>query len=67
MSYNFMDHIKTELTGEEINVNGITPAMIFQSLNTNVLTVGQFKTDLLARENNLQSTQVNQLLQSYGY
>ena len=62
-----MIHIKTELTGEEINVNGYTPAMIFQSLNTNVLTVGQFRTDLLSRQNNLQSTQVNQLVQSYGY
>jgi hypothetical protein len=62
-----IDCIKTESTGQEINVNLYTPAMIFQSLNSNVLTVGQFRTDLLSRQNNLQSTQVNQLVQSYGY
>jgi hypothetical protein len=54
-------------TGVVDNVNGYTPAMIFQSLNSGVLSVGQFKTDLLSRQNNLQSTQVNQLVQSYGY
>lgn len=41
--------------------------MIFQSLNSSVLSIGQFKTDLLARNNNQQSTQANQLVQSYGY
>jgi len=65
--YDLTDTGEPSSTGVVDNVNSYTPAMIFQSLNTNVLTVGQFRTDLLSRQNNLQSTQVNQLVQSYGY
>jgi|GEM_PF-2716334 hypothetical protein len=62
-----IDCIKTESTGEEINVNLYTSAMIFQILNSSVLSVGHFKADLLGRNSNLQSTEVNQLVQDYGY
>jgi len=65
--YDLTDTGEPSSTGVVDNANLYTPAMIFQSLNSGVLTVGQFKTDLLARQNNLQSTQVNQLVQSYGY
>ncbi len=54
-------------TGVVDNVNLYTPSMIFQSLNSSVLSVGQFKTDLLGRNSNLQSLQVNILVQTYGY
>lgn len=54
--YDLTDTGEPSSTGVVDNVNGYTPAMIFQSLNTNVLTVGQFRTDLLIRQNNLQST-----------
>lgn len=65
--YDLTDTGEPSSTGVVDNANLYTPAMIFQSLNSGVLTVGQFKTDLLARQNNLQSNQVNQLVQSYGY
>ncbi|MEP1087698.1 hypothetical protein [Algoriphagus sp.] len=65
--YDLTDTSEPSSTAIVDNVNAYTPAMIFQSLSSNVLTVGQFKTDLLARQNNLQSTQVTQLVQGYGY
>ncbi|MDF2159184.1 hypothetical protein P2G54_15080 [Algoriphagus sp. CAU 1675] len=65
--YDLTDTGEPSSTGVVDNANLYTPAMIFQSLNSEVLSVGQFKTDLLSRNNNLQSTQVNQLVQSYGY
>ncbi|GGZ34292.1 hypothetical protein GCM10007049_29570 [Echinicola pacifica] len=65
--YDLTDTGEPTSTGVIDNVNLYTPAMIFQSLNGGVLSVGQFKTDLLKRNNNLQITQVNQLIQSYGY
>lgn len=65
--YDLVDSGEPTSTGVIDNVNAYTPAMIFQSLNSNVLTVAQFKSDLLNRQNNLQSTQVNQLVQGYGY
>jgi hypothetical protein len=49
------------------NVNAYTPGMIFTSLWSDVVTVTQFRNDLLSRNGNVQSAQVNQLVQSYGY
>lgn len=49
------------------NVNAYTPGMIFTSLWSDVVTVNQFRNDLLFRSGNIQSAQVNQLVQSYGY
>ncbi len=49
------------------NVNAYTPGMIFTSLSSNVVTVNQFRNDLVPRHGNIQSAQVNQLVQSYGY
>ncbi len=67
MYYDLTDTGEPGTTGVIDNANLYTPAMIFQSLNSGVLSVGQFNADLLGRNNNLQSTQVNQLVQSYGY
>ena len=67
MYYDLTDTGEPGTTGVIDNANLYTPAMIFQSLNSNVLSVGQFKTDLLGRNSNLQSLQVNQLVQNYGY
>lgn len=49
------------------NVNAYTPGMIFTSLWSGVVTVNEFRNDLLLRSGNAQSAQVNQLVQSYGY
>jgi hypothetical protein len=67
MYYDLMD------TGEPVstlvidNVNAYTTGMIFTSLWSDVVTVSQFRNDLLLRSGNVQSAQVNQLVQSYGY
>ncbi len=65
--YDLTDTGEPGFTGVVDNANLYTPNMIFESLNGGVLSVSQFKTDLLGRNNNLQSLQVNQLIQSYGY
>jgi len=63
-----MTHKSKPLTSREIdNVNAYTTGMIFTSLWSNVLSVSQFRNDLLQRSGNIQSAQVNQLVQSYGY
>ena len=49
------------------NVNAYTTGMIFTSLWSDVVSVTQFRNDLLQRSGNTQSAQVNQLVQSYGY
>ena len=49
------------------NVNAYTSGMIFTSLWADVVSVNQFRNDLLLRSGNVQSAQVNQLVQSYGY
>lgn len=49
------------------NVNAYTTGMIFTSLWSDVVTVSQFRNDLLSRSGNVQSAQVNQLVQSYNY
>lgn len=67
MFYDLIDSGEPSSTLVIDNVNGYTPGMIFQSIGANVLTIGQFKTDLLGRHGNIQSPQVNQLVQSYGY
>lgn len=48
------------------NVNAYTTGMIFTSLWSGVVTVNEFRNDLLSRSANVQSAQVNQLVQSYG-
>lgn len=47
------------------NVNDDTPGMIFTSLWSDVVSVNQFRNDLLFRSGNVQSPQVNQLVHSY--
>lgn len=67
MYYDLTDTGELGTTGVIDNVNLYTPSMIFQSLNGGVLSVGQFKTDLLGRNSNLQSIQVKQFAQSDRY
>ncbi len=67
MYYDLTDTGEPGTTGVIDNANLYTPAMIFQSLNGGLLSVGQFKSDLLGRNSNLQSLQVKQFGQSDRY
>jgi hypothetical protein len=56
---------KREPVSTQVIDNAYTTGIIFTSLWSGVVTVNEFRNDLLSRSGNVQSAQVNQLVQSY--